>query len=349
MSELRIGFIALTDAAVLIAAAQLGFAEREGVTIRLEREASWATLRDKLALGFVDAAHMLAPLAIATSLGLAPRGAPLPLVAPFALNLNGNAFTVSLPLWQEMTEAGPTSTYPERRAALAAAIRGRAAAGRPLLTLATVHPFSTHTYQLRRLLGAEVADRDVRITVVPPAHMVEALRMESVDGFCVGSPWNSVAVESGFGRIAAFGTEIVPDAPEKVLAWPRGRLEPEVGAALVRALQAAADWCATPANRGELALLLADLRHLDLPASIILRSLEGRLIVDPDGTTALDPEYLRLGGDIHRPRPEHARWILAEMVAAGQAGTGGASAKQAARVYAPGLYEEAFRSATAGI
>ncbi|WP_375461150.1 ABC transporter substrate-binding protein [uncultured Enterovirga sp.] len=341
MTELRIGFIALTDAAALIAAAELGFAADEGLRIRLEREASWATLRDKLALGFVDAAHMLAPLAIATSLGLAPRGAPLTLVAPLALNLNGNAFTVSLPLWGEMTDAGPTATYPERRAALAAAIRGRGAAGRPPLTLATVHPFSTHTYQLRRLLGPEVAETDVRITVVPPAHMVEALRMESVDGFCVGSPWNSVAVESGFGRIAALGTEIAPGAPEKVLAWPRGRLDPAIGAAVVRAVQAAGDWCAEPANRGELAFLLAKPQHLDLPAAIIRRTLDGRLIVDPDGSTAIDPDYLTLGGATHRPAPEQARWIFAEMVAADQVGRG--RVEEAAAVYDPAFYEDALR------
>ena len=344
MSELRIGFIALTDAAVLIAAAERGFADREGLLIRLEREASWATLRDKLALGIVDAAHMLAPLAIATSLGLAPQGAALPLVAPFSLNLNGNAFTVSLPLWQEMREAGPTTTYPDRRATLAAAIRARAAADRPPLTLATVHPFSTHTYQLRRLLGGEVADRDVRITVVPPAHMVEALRTETVDGFCVGSPWNSVAVESGFGRIAALGTEIVPGAPEKVLAWPRGRLDPETGAALVRALQAAGDWCGAPENRGDLASLLAEPKHLDLPAALIRRSLDGQLIVDPDGGTVREPDYLTLGGETHRPDPDHAGWLFAEMVAAGQVEPGRGRAEAAMAIYDPAFYGDALRT-----
>ena len=94
MKHLRIGYVPLSDAAVLIAAATRGFAEAEGLAIELVREVSWANIRDKLILGHFDAAHMLAPFAIATSSGSRPS-ASVPLIAPFALNLNGNAITIS--------------------------------------------------------------------------------------------------------------------------------------------------------------------------------------------------------------------------------------------------------------
>lgn len=342
-NPLRIGYVPLTDAAVLIAAVELGFTAARGVPVILEREASWATLRDKLVLGHLDAAHTLAPLAVATSLGLMP-GASLPLVAPFTLNLNGNAVTVSTALWRDLTERGETGTAEALAARLAEVVRGRAARGAPPLTLATVFPFSTHTYQLRRLmkLGGIDPDRDIRITVVPPPYMVEALRDGAADGFCVGSPWNSVAVEAGIGRIAVLGTDIMPDAPEKVLAWPRGRIAPEIGGPLISALLAAAAWCGDPRNRGELARMLGAPRHLALDPDVIRRTLDGRLPMGQDGAVRSDPAYLRLGGALHRPDPEHGRWIHRCMAEAGQVRQDGLGENQAADLYDPALYDVAL-------
>lgn len=345
INPLRIGYVPLTDAAVLIAAVELGFTAARGVPVILEREPSWATLRDKLVLGHLDAAHMLAPLAVATSLGLTP-GASLPLVASFTLNLNGNAVTLSTALWRELTDRGATGTPEALAARLAEAVRARAARGAAPLTLATVFPFSTHTFQLRRLmaLGGIDPDRDVRITVVPPPYMVEALRDGAADGFCVGSPWNSVAVEAGIGRIAVLGTDIMPDAPEKVLAWPRGRVASDLGKPLVAALGEAAIWCADPRHHGELAVLLGAPRHLALDPDLIRRTLDGRLLMGPDGASRSDPAYLRLGGFLHRPDPAHGRWIHAQMAEAGQVRPDALGENQAADLYDPTLYDAAVGS-----
>ena len=317
MSEIRIGYLPLTDAAVVVAAAERGFAERHGLTITLAREASWATLRDRLALGHVDAAHILAPLAVATTLGLGP-GPRMSLAVPFVLNLNGNAITVSSALWREMGE--PAGGLADVQAAFGRAARERAGAGRPLI-LATTFPYSTHTYLLRRFLaGAGLdPDADVSLTVIPPPYQARALAEGTVDGFCVGAPWNSVAVSAGAGRIAALGTDLVADAPEKVLAMPAGRLPDDAVATLVAALTEAAEWCAEPANRAELAALLAEPRHLGFEASVIERTLSGRMMLGPEGPESDDPAYLRLGGDLHRPDPSIADWILGEMEASGQA------------------------------
>lgn len=345
VNALRIGYVPLTDAAVLIAAVELGFTAARGVPVILEREPSWATLRDKLVLGHLDAAHMLAPLAVATSLGLTP-GASLPLVAPFALNLNGNAVTLSSALWRELADRGETGTAAALAARLAEAVRDRAARGAAPLTLATVFPFSTHTFQLRRLLalGGIDPDRGVRITVVPPPYMVEALRDGAADGFCVGSPWSGVAVEAGIGRIAVLGTDIMPDAPEKVLAWPRGRIAPDLGEALVSALVSAADWCGDARNRGELAKLLGAPRHLALDPDLIRRTLDGRLAIGEGGAVRSDPAYLRLGGALHRPDPAHGRWIHRHMAEAGQVGPDRLGENQAAELYDPTLYDAAVRA-----
>src|SRR4051812_39247430 len=220
MKRLRIGYVPLTDAAVLITAATRGFAEGEGLAIELVREVSWANIRDKLILGQFDAAHMLAPFAIATSLGLGH--VRVPLVAPFALNLNGNAITISTALYEKMaTQRGRTpDDAVETARALGSVIRRRAAKNEEPLAFGIVFPFSTHAYLLRHWLrlGGIDPERDVNLVVVPPPYMAESLRGGLLDGFCVGSPWNSLAVDAKLGSIVAFGVDIARRAPEKVLA-----------------------------------------------------------------------------------------------------------------------------------
>lgn len=321
MTRLRIGWIPLTDAAVLIAAARLGFARQEGLEIELVREVSWANIRDKLILGRFDAAHMLAPLAIATTLGIGHVRAPL--AAPFALNLNGNAITVSQALAAELDTERTGTGLAETASAIGRIARRRLTAGAEPLTFAAVFPFSTHLYQLRLLLAAAGLDpeADVRIVVVPPPYMVETLAQGLVDGFCVGSPWNSVAVEAGVGRILALGTDIGARLPEKLLAMPAAALdaEPARTEALVRALDRAACWCADPANHDDLAAMLAEPAHLDLPCEVILRTLTSRMRTGEGDRSLADSDFLLLGGDgVNRPDPGHAAWLLAEMVAAGQ-------------------------------
>ncbi len=261
MKRLRIGYVPLSDAAVLIAAATRGFAEAEGLSIELVREVSWANIRDKLILGHFDAAHMLAPFAIATSLGLGHL--KVPLIAPFALNLNGNAITISSLIHAQMT--GEIGRVPESAAesakALAAVIRRRKADKQEPLAFGIVFPFSTHAYLLRHWLrsGGIDPDRDVNLVVVPPPYMAESLRTGLLHGFCVGSPWNSLAVDAGVGCIAALGVDIAKHAPEKILAVPEAFAEqnPDVMSRLIRGARAAARWCADEKNRADLASLLA--------------------------------------------------------------------------------------------
>ena len=310
--RLQLGYVPLTDAAAMIAMVEGGFAAREGMRVDLVAEPSWATLRDKLALGLLDGAHLLAPLALASHLGLS--GPPARLIAPAALARNGNAVTVSLALWQAMAPA--SDALPDVARALARLAEPRFAAGRPLC-LATVHPFSSHTYQLGRLLALGGGRLDlVRLVVVPPPRTVESLRRGLIDGFCVGAPWNSVAVAAGVGRIAALGVDIAPACPEKVLTLA-AEME-ERAAPLLRALKAAARWCGTPEHWPDLARLLGGRRHLDVDPDLILRGLRGDLPVAADGSVRAAPDYLVLGEDALSLEPGTATWLLDEMAAARQ-------------------------------
>jgi ABC-type nitrate/sulfonate/bicarbonate transport system substrate-binding protein len=340
--RLALGYVPLIDAAALIVAVERGFTAAEGLAVDLVREPSWATLRDKLALGHLDGAHMLAPLAIASALGIS--GPETDLAIPLGLNLNGNAVTVSRPLWAAMVEeAGgfDADDLDGVARAFARAARARAGRGRPL-TLGTVHPFSSHTYQLRMFAarGGLDLDAETRMVVIPPPWIAEALRGGQIDGFCAGSPWNSVAVAQGYGRIAAFGCDLAPDGPEKVLALPGYAT---AGCApLVRAVRRAGHWCAEPGNRRELARLLAHPDHLGIDPNLVGRALAGTVVVDPDGTERSAPRFVVFGAAAERPLPAQADWFVERMREAGQIAPTPALTARARAIYRPDLYEAAL-------
>src|SRR5690606_31062865 len=150
--ELTIGFLPLVDACLPILAHAPGLAQEAGLTLRFHRDVSWATVLDRLLYGHSDAAHLIAPLAIATTLG---RGRPAqPLAVPFVLGLNGNAVTLARDLAAKVTQhPGRLSDPVELAAALKAEAAVRKAAGRPL-RLAVVHRYSSHNYMLRYWLAA---------------------------------------------------------------------------------------------------------------------------------------------------------------------------------------------------
>lgn len=336
--RLQIGYVPLLDAAALIAAVELGYCADEGLSVDLVPEPSWATLRDKLALGHLDGAHILAPLAVASALGIS--GLETPLIVPIALSLNGNAVTVSMPLFEAMDVVGDEGVGTVAKAFAAAAAR-RAADGRPLV-IGTVHPFSSHTYQLRRFaeLGGLDIDDGLRLVVIPPPQIAEALQRELIDGFCVGSPWNSVAAAAGYGRIVALGSELIPDCPEKVLALPAG--DTVASLPLVRALRRAGSWCQEAGNRGQLASILSRPGYLGVDPDLLLRALDGRPLSGRDASLRLDPRFVVFGGDAQRPDPSHAQWCLDAMHRAGQIDPTDALRASAAAIYRPDLYDAAF-------
>jgi len=330
-------FVPLVDCAVLVAARERGFSRAAGVELELVKEPSWASLRDHLALGHVDCAHALAPLPIASALGVGHVRADL--FVPFVLGCGGNAITVSTRLFEEMhasSGAPQLSTPAEIGAALARVIRQRSSP----MTLGMVFPFSSHNFDLRYWLAAAGVhpDRDVRLVAIPPPLMVESLEVGHVDAFCVGEPWSSLAVQEGIGRIVLTKSQIFPRSVEKVLAV-RASMEsqPLRLRALLEGLAAAAAWADDAANRRELAALLARPEYLNVSAGLIEQSLNGRLL--GSGAQASDPDFLyfhRHGAN--RPRPEDALWVYAQMVRWGQLRPSADQQRRAARVFRDDLY-----------
>ncbi|MGO4725176.1 MULTISPECIES: CmpA/NrtA family ABC transporter substrate-binding protein [unclassified Inquilinus] len=340
--RLTLGFVPLADCAPLIVAERKGFFREEGLAVRLSRESSWASLRDKLVCGILDGAHMLAPLPLAITLGLS--GPKTPMVVGLSLNLNGNAVTVSRALAAEMAAADPDGAAAGSATAVAAVVAARRRAGAPPPVFAIVFPVSSHHDQLRYWLAAGGVDpqRDVRIVVVPPPQMVAHLSAGRVDGFCVGAPWGDVAVDQGVGVTATTGWQIWNNAPEKVFAvtrtWAEAR--PETHHAVLRALIRAAAWLDRPKHRAEAVAMLAAPEVLNAPAASIAASLVGRpgdtLI---DGLPAQGPVYHRRAAGL--PWRSHAAWFLAQLRRWGELPDGVDIAAAAAAVYRPDLYRAA--------
>jgi two-component system, oxyanion-binding sensor len=341
-ASLHIGFIPLIDAAALIVAVEKGFAAAEGLDVTLVREVSWSNVRDKLNIGLFDAAHLLAPVAIASSLGLGH--VKVPIVAPFNLGLNGNAITVSPALRAAiMSEIDGDPLDPMATAlALARVVATRRKNGAEALIFGMTFPFSTHNYQLRFWMaaGGVDPDEDVRLVVLPPPYMVDSLANGQVDAFCVGAPWNSIAVDRGVGFILHFVSDILVRAAEKVLAVRQSWSEknPEVLAALIRAAFRATEFIEH--NRAETAHILAQPEHVGVDADIILRTLEGRLKIAPDGTMRESNRYLLVGREgAARPDPVQAAWLYAQMVRWGQASISPEALEIAKAVFRPDLYD----------
>ncbi len=342
--KLRIGFIPLADAAALIVAADKGFLAAEGLDVELVREVSWSNVRDKLNIGLFDAAHLLAPVAIASSLGLGH--VKVPIVAPLNLGLNGNAITVAPELYRAIADAADGDMADPRvtAAALKKVVQGRRAKGRQPLTFGMPFPFSTHNYQLRFWMasGGVDPDEDVRLVVLPPPFMVESLQNGQVDAFCVGAPWNSVAVNLRIGHILHFASEIMKRAAEKVLAvreqWAKEH--PELVRKLVRAHARAAEFIERRENLDEVAEILAAPNRVSVSAETIRRSLSGRLIVSPDGAFRSSDRYLLVGRfGAARPDPVQAAWLYAQMVRWGQAPLSRELLAAAKSVFRPDLYD----------
>ena len=208
-------------------------------------------------------------------------------------------------------------------------------------------PFSTHNYQLRFWMaaGGVDPDEDVRLVVLPPPYMVDSLANGQVDAFCVGAPWNSIAVDLGVGHILHFVSDILLRAAEKVLAFRQGWSErnPEVVAALVRAALRAAEFIEQPENRAEVARILAQPERIGVtPMSSSARWTAGSRS-RPTAPCARASAICWWGGKARRGRiTVQAAWLYAQMVRWGQAPLSPAALDAAMAVFRPDLYDAAL-------
>ncbi|WP_425523361.1 CmpA/NrtA family ABC transporter substrate-binding protein [Agrobacterium rosae] len=350
---LRAGFIPLVDASVLIAAAEFGFAEREGLTLDLVKDVSWANVRDRLAFRQFDIAHMLSPMPVASMLDLGSN--PSPTITPFSLGRGGNAITLSTRLFarmREVTGLSETASALDNAKALKTLLDEMRARGEPAPTFGVTYPFSSHNYEFRYWLaaGGINPDKDVKLVVVPPPLTSDALAAGAIDGFCVGAPWNMVASERGIGRIVAAKQDIWPSAPEKVVGmrpdWADA--QPEAVSRLLVALDAAARWCDDAENHNALAETLAKEKYIAAPVEIIRQVLAGRFSVDAQGNQRIIERYFTFHENFaNYPRKSQALWIYSQMIRWGQAQFTPQAAEAAASAYRSDLYRNALGTGNA--
>lgn len=343
------GFVPLLDCAPFAIARALGFDRKFGISLRLQREVSWANIRDKLELGLLDCAQLLAPMPLAATLGL---GRPVePVIAPMVLSLNGNAITVSNHLYDEMRRADIDAAKAGgmlAASALADVVRSRQKAGAELLTFGMVYPFSAHNYDLRCWLASAGinAESDVNLIVVPPPLISNNLKAGRIDGFCVGAPWNSVSVAAGDGTIVALKEDLWEASPEKVLGvrerWAEANSEKLQ--AIIAALNTACQWLDNDDNKEEAARILARPEYVGVSEGMLLSLLRGRIELHRGAVRDNANVVLFSKDGSNAPDPADAVWFLTQMVRWGQVRQPFAIRSVADRVFRPDL----FRAAVAG-
>ncbi len=345
--QITAGFMPLLDSAVLVTAKEMGFAEAEGIDLTLVREMSWANIRDRLAVGHFQVAHMLGPMPIACNLGLTPLAVPT--IVPMALGQGGNAVTVSNAVWAAMSAHGAEANFDPATTghALKKVVLERVSQRKPLLRFAVVHPFSGHNYELRYWLAACGIDpsRDIEIVIVPPPLMVDALASGTIDGYCVGEPWSTAAALLGRGQIVTVKAAIWRSSPEKVLGagalWAEEN--PEALSALLRALSNAAKWCGDAANHDDLTRILAEKLYVAQPAGWMLPALRGQLPIGGERTVAVSDFFVPFAKGATFPWKSHALWFYSQMVRWGQVQHTAANAQTARETYRPDLYRAALK------
>lgn len=341
-TRLTAGFLPLFDSALLVLAQECGFAEAEGLELQLVRETSWANIRDRAALGHFEIAQMLAPMPIAANLGLAPIATPM--IAPVVLGLGNNGVTVSAAVWKSMQEQGAPGD-------LAAGPAGQAlakvvATTKRKLRFGVVHQTSSHNYELRYWLAASGIQpgRDIEIVVLPPPLLPDALGAGSIDGYCVGEPWNSVGVAHKSAHIVTAKASIWESSPDKVIGMRTDWAEqhPDLVDAVVRAIYRAGLWCADPANHGQAARIMAGSAYLDQDENLVRRALSGMLDVGAGRVEMVPGFFIPHASAANFPWRSHALWYYTQMVRWGDVAPSDAAAATAQASFRPDLFRRAL-------
>ncbi len=365
--ELKLGFIKLTDCAPLVIALEKGFFSDEGLRVELEAQSNWKVLLDRVIDGQLDGAHMLAGQPIGASIGI---GTPTALITACSLGYNGNAITVSNSLWEHMQAADPqlassAAPHPISATALRSLVQARKDAGRPL-TLGMVFPVSAHNYQLRYWLAAAgihpgmytaqdvtgTHDADVLLSVTPPPQMPSTLEAGTIDGYCVGEPWNQKAVSSGIGVPVVTSAELWHHCPEKVFgvtkAW--NEKHPNTHVAIVKALIRAAQWLDATSpdgayvNRVEAARILSRPEYVGAEYEVIAASMIGTFRFRDQDMRPMPEFNVFFEECATYPHYSDCIWFLTQMRRWGQISeTKPASwyAQTAAEIYLPEIYRRA--------
>lgn len=304
-TNVRFGIIALTDCASIVMAHELGLFKKYGIESTVSKEASWAAIRDKLTLGENQATHMLYGMPYASSMGL--LGSPRkPMIIPFAINHNGQGITLHSKYLKQSIKR-PDQLKP---------IVEEAKKNGQTMTFAMTFPPGTHAMWMRYWLGAGGInpDKDVSLITIPPPQMVANLKVDKMDGLCVGEPWNARAIFDNIGYTVITSQQIWKDHPEKVLAFTEEFADknPKTVKAILRAMTESSQYIDKMENRPHVVEVVARPQYINTQKEVIL----GRMLGDydyGDGKKEKDPNYMIFyDRQSNFPWKSHGIWWLTQ-------------------------------------
>ncbi|KEJ88692.1 CmpA/NrtA family ABC transporter substrate-binding protein [Sulfitobacter donghicola] len=347
LTPVSCGYLPLVDCAPLIIAKELKFAAQEGLDLCLVKQPSWSALRDMLALGHVDFAHMLSPMPVAMTLGVGAM--PAQIDALMVLSVNGTVIGASENLSRKMQASGWVNSFDNPRATSKALFE----VASQTLRIGVPFPFSMHRMLLETWLSdaPEFSADRIEIVTVPPSKMADAVRDGTLDMFCVGEPWGSVAVQQSDATLILPGSSIWEFAPEKVLGVRHGWAgkNPELCHAMIRAIYKAANWLDKPESTPLAAEILARSHHLDLPDHAIDPALSGRIVTRQGHPAQQSERFLRFHKNAANfPWRSQACWI-ADILARWHGLDQSVARKAACATFRSDIYREALAPIGAGI
>ncbi len=302
-TEVKIGFIPLTDCASVVMAAEMGFDKKYGIKIIPTKEASWASVRDKLVNGELDAAHVLYGLVYGVQMGIG--GPKKDMNVLMTLNNNGQAITLA----NKLKDLGVTD---------GAGLKKLLTSKPGEYTFAQTFPTGTHAMWLYYWLGAHDINplKDVKTITVPPPQMVANMRVGNMDGFCVGEPWNNRAIMDKIGFTAATTQDIWTDHPEKVLGTTADWVakNPNTARAMTAAIIEAGRWIdASLANRRKTAETIAQKAYVNTDMEVILERMLGRYS-NGLGKTWDDKNHMKFFNDgaVNFPYLSDGMWFMTQ-------------------------------------
>ncbi len=302
ITEVKIGFIPLTDCAPIVVAAEMGFDKKYGIKITPSKEASWAAIRDKTVNGELHASHVLYGLVYGVQLGIG--GQQKDMAVLMTLNHNGQGITLA----NQLKEKGVKDGHSLKR----------------LLdnenrdyTFAQTFPTGTHAMWLNYWLATNGINpiKDVKTIVVPPPQMVANMRIGNMDGYCVGEPWNARAIYDKVGYTVATSQDIWVDHPEKVLGATAEFVakNPNTSRAMIMAILDACRYIEATENRAKVAKLISGKAYVNAPEEVIA----GRFVGDYDngiGRKWKDPNFMKFfeDGKVNFPYLSDGMWFLTQ-------------------------------------
>ncbi|MDX2465369.1 MAG: CmpA/NrtA family ABC transporter substrate-binding protein [Porticoccus sp.] len=364
--ELKFGFIKLTDMAPLAIAYEKGFFEDEGLYVTLEAQANWKVLLDRVIDGELDGAHMLAGQPLGATIGF---GTQAHIITAFSMDLNGNAITVSNDVWKEMKKHVPHENgkpvHPIKADSLKPVVEKFKDEGKPF-KMGMVFPVSTHNYELRYWLAAGgihpgfyapkkgdtsgTIDADALLSVTPPPQMPSTMEAGTINGYCVGEPWNQQAVFKGIGVPVVTDYEIWKDNPEKVFGVSSTWAEkyPNTHKAVVKALIRAAEWldANNNANRPEAVKILAKSQYVGADYDVIANSMTGTFEYEKGDKRSVPDFNVFFRYNATYPYYSDAIWYLTQMRRWGQIADQKSDSwfkDIAKKVYRPDIYTAAAK------